>query len=174
MADHEELMVQKAKRRLAIVVALFGTTFPDVDSVVKLGGKKHLQERNILVAPLSGVQTADHPNGFPEVMRHRIDALMYSQFFYCPSNNSPEVLASVARLDRLFPVVPVAPAAYTPLPLALVDDALNILMALLRMRFGSKQEPEIDELRELLAETVPAQFAPTIPAGAVAGPLPGK
>ncbi|ATB29675.1 hypothetical protein [Melittangium boletus] len=161
LADNEELMVQKAKRRLAIVIAPLGTAFDDVDPLLRQAGKKHLQERNVLVAPLYGIQSENHPTGFPELMRHRIDALLYSQFFFCPANSSPIVYDGVARLDRLFPVVPKDPAAYDPLPLALSDDALPVLLALLRLRFGSKSEPEIDVMRELLVDTIPEQFRPS-------------
>lgn len=159
LADNEELMVQKAKRRLAVVVALTGTMFPDVDPILRQMGKKHLQERNVLVAPVFGVQSAQHPNGFPEVMRHRIDALHYSQFFFCPAHSSPLVYDGVARLDRLLPVVPRDPAAFDPLPLALAPLALTVLMAMLRLRFGSVQEQEIDELRSLVSDSIPSQFA---------------
>jgi hypothetical protein len=158
LADHEELMIQKAKRRLAIIVSLQGTTFGDVDPILRNAGKKHLQERNVLVAPLYGIQSDEHPNGFPEIMRHRIDALLYGQFFFCPRNSSPSVDDSVARLDRLFPVVPQDPAAYDPLPVALADEALSVLLALLRLRFGSKSEPEIDTIREITADTIPVEF----------------
>jgi len=160
LADNEELMVQKAKRRLAIIVAAVGTAFDDVEPLLRQAGKKHLQERNVLVAPLYGIQSDDHPTGFPEVMRHRIDALLYSQFFFCPANSSPSVYDGVARLDRLFPVVPKDPAAYDPLPLALSDEALSVLLALLRLRFGSRSEPEINTLRELLQDTIPEEFRP--------------
>lgn len=160
LGDNEELMVQKAKRRLAIIVSPVGTSFTDVDPVLRQAGKKHLQERNVLVAPVYGIQSEDHPTGFPEIMRHRIDALRYSQFFFCPASNNHGVYDGVARLDRLYPVVPLDPAAYDPLPLALADEALAVLLALIRLRFGSTSEPEIDALRELLLDTVPEEFRP--------------
>lgn len=161
LRKNEACLVQRSKRRLAIVVSHFGSRFDDVDKVLRAAAKKHLQERNIIVAPLYPHQTVDHPDGFPPVMRGRIETLMYSQFFPCARNDRPLIMESAARLDRLLPVVPQAPT-WEPLPLKLVPEALSVLLALLRLRFGSSKEQEIDDLRELLRDTLPAEYAPTV------------
>jgi hypothetical protein len=84
---------------------------------------------------------------------------MYSQFFPCPQNNKPFLMDGVARLDRLQPVVPQAPA-WEPLPLKLADSALAVLLALVRLRFGSTEENEVAELRYILKDAVPDEYRP--------------
>jgi hypothetical protein len=161
LRDHEELLVARAKKRPGVIVALSGTTFPDVGKLLPSLGKKHLQESNILIAPIFGTQTSTHPNGFPPIMRNRIGGLLYSQFFPIAANSSPLVLDGVARLDRLIAVVPQFPA-YEPIPLALAQEALSVLLAFLRLRFGSCSEPEIDLLREVLLETIKPEYLPSV------------
>lgn len=169
LRDHEELLVARAKKRMGIIVAMSGTAFPDVANVLKAAGKKHLQENNVLVAPIYGSQTSTHVNGFPPIMRNRIGALMYSQFFPVAGNSSPPIYDGVARLDRLLAVCPNFPA-YEPVALALADEALSVLLALLRLRAGSRSEPEIDGLRDLLLETVKAEYLPAEEPQAAEGP----
>ncbi len=168
LRDHEELFVERAKRRPAIVVWEGGTTFPDADRVLRQAGKKHLQERNIVVAPLYPCECPEHPAGFPPIMRNRIGALMYSQFFPCAGSSEPFMYDSVARLDRLQPIVPQAPT-WEPMPVALADDALAVLLALLRLRAGSRLEQEISDLRDLLLETVKPEFKVALPQRPSAG-----
>jgi hypothetical protein len=105
LRETEELFVQKAKKRLAITVAAENTIFDDVKEVV--AGREHLQEKNILVLPLYGIESAGHEGGFPDVIVARIKALMYRQFFYCPYK-SP-VYEAVVRLDRIQPIIPLHP-----------------------------------------------------------------
>jgi hypothetical protein len=158
---NEACLVQRSKRRLAIVVSHFGSRFDDVERALRAAAKKHLQEQNIIIAPLYPHQTNEHPDGFLPVMRSRIEALMYSQFFPCARNDRPLVLESAARLDRLLPIVPQAPT-WEPLPLALAPEALSVLLALLRLRFGSSKEQEIEDLRDLLRDAIPPEHQPTV------------
>jgi hypothetical protein len=102
LRETEELLIQKAKKRLAITVAAENTLFGDVNE--KLAGREHLQEENILVLPLYGIESAGHETGFPPVMIARIKALMYRQFFYCP--HKAPVYEAVVRLDRIQSVIP--------------------------------------------------------------------
>jgi hypothetical protein len=105
LRETEELLIAKAKRRLAITVAAQNTLFDDINE--KIGGREHLQEENILVLPLYGIEAAGHETGFPPVMVARIKALMYRQFFYCPYK--APVYEAVVRLDRIQAVIPHLP-----------------------------------------------------------------
>lgn len=154
LRKNEALMVQRAKRRLGIVVSLFGSRFDDVDRLLRSAGKKHLQEQNIVVAPIYPHQSEDHPDGFPPVVRSRIEALMYSQFFPCSGNQEPFVLGGAARLDRMLPVVPQMPT-WQPLSLKISSEALAVLHAQIRLRAGSREEPELDTIREILKDAIP-------------------
>src|SRR5688500_11770126 len=50
LRETEELMIQRAKKRLAVIVAAENTLFDDIKETI--GGREHLQEENILVLPL--------------------------------------------------------------------------------------------------------------------------
>jgi len=150
LRETEELLIQKAKKRLAITVAAKNTLFGDVDE--KLGGRDHLQEENILVLPLYGIESAGHETGFPPVMVARIKALMYRQFFYCPYN-SP-VYEAVVRLDRIQPIIPHHPG-WTPENIALSEEALSVLTGMLREYFGAPQDEDLKTLREIVQDALP-------------------
>ena len=152
LRETEELLIQKAKKRLAITVAAENTIFSDVKETVS--GREHLQEENILVLPLYGIESAGHEGGFPPVMVARIKALMYRQFFYCP--NKPPVYESVIRIDRIQPVIPLYPG-WTPTDIALSGEALGVLMGMLREYFGGPQDEDLKVLREIVQEALPVE-----------------
>lgn len=151
----EELIVQKAKKRPAIVVSAEHTIFDDVAQVLKRLGRRHLQQENILVVPLYGVETEEHERGFPPIMAAKIRALMYKQFFYCLRNNDPLAVDSVARLDRIQVIVPRHPT-YTPTPVALGPESLSILLGQLRFLFGGEEE-EFLTVRDIAMEALPEE-----------------
>lgn len=150
LRETEELLIQKAKKRLAITVAAENTVFDDVKETV--AGREHLQEENILVLPLYGIESAGHEGGFPPVMVARIKALMYRQFFYCPYKTP--VYEAVVRLDRIQPVIPHYPG-WAPENIALSGEALGVLMGMLCEHFGAPQDEDMKALRELVQEALP-------------------
>jgi hypothetical protein len=56
------LLIQKGKKRLAITVAAENTLFDDIKEAAR--GRGHLQEENILVLPLYGIESAGHEEDF--------------------------------------------------------------------------------------------------------------
>jgi hypothetical protein len=160
LRDTEELLAQRAKRRLAIIVAADYTLFSDLERVLKQRAQRHLQEQSVLVAPLYGGEGPDHPGGVPAAMMARVKALMYRQFFYCPAHGSPQVYEALVRLDRLQSVMPHFPT-YEPIPLALSPEALGVLMGVIRGLFGAPDDEDLGALKELLKETLPPEAAPT-------------
>jgi hypothetical protein len=160
LRDTEELVVQRAKRRLSIVVTESHTIFDDIARILRSRGQRHLQEEFVTVVPLYGVESPTHAGGFPAVMLARIKALLYRQFFYCPRSPDAQVYEAVVRLDRLQPVFPKGPA-YEPLPIALSGEALGVLMGILRSLFGAEEDPDLAALKDLLRETLPPEAQPT-------------
>jgi hypothetical protein len=88
---------------------------------------------------------------------------MYNQFFYCPGVTDIGVTEGVARLDRIQIILPTDRAVYDPLPTALSDDALAVLLSMLRSWFGSVEE-DLNAYKELLRETLPPEALPKLPA----------
>jgi hypothetical protein len=73
------------------------------------------------------------------------------------------VTEGVARLDRIQIILPTDRAVYDPLPTALSDDALAVLLSMLRSWFGSVEE-DLNAYKELLRETLPPEALPKLPA----------
>ena len=156
---HEELIIQKAKRRPAIILPSNNILFKHMDRILKQKGKKHLQQDCIIAVPIFDIERPDDPTGFPPIMVQRIKALMYNQFFYCPKpqpNLSP--IEGVARLDRIQILFPSHRASFNPLPAKLSEDAFTIFMHLLRSWLCIKGDPDDEKylkgLKDLLKETV--------------------
>lgn len=165
LRDTEELLIQRAKIRPAIVVGAGTTRFPDVAKILRPMGPEHLQHESIVTVPLFGIQAAERSGGFPPVMVARIRGLMYRQFFFCPQAGSPLTSDSVARLDRLQVVFHesspgVKSPGYDPTQCALSPDALGLIMAMLRAQFGSTSEEHLETVRSLAMEAIPDSARP--------------
>jgi len=159
LRDAEELVAQRTKRRLAIIVAADYTVFSDLEKILSQRAQKHLQEQSIIVAPLYGVQSSDHPGGPPPLMMARVKVLMYRQFLYCPEMGAHGVYEALVRLDRLQPVMPHHPA-YEPTRVVLAKEALGVLMGIIRGLFGAPEDEDLVALKELLKETLPPEARP--------------
>lgn len=165
LGNTEELVAQRAKKRMAIVVSTDSTVHDDLQSLLKSRAQKHLQHKFITVAPLYGVEGPGHDGGFPPVLVARIKALLYRQFFYCPSKASPMVYEAIVRLDRLLPVIPRHPT-YEPMNVALSDEALALLRTMLRRLFWGVPTPiddaeeQFQVVQQIAQEALPAEHLP--------------
>ncbi len=160
LRETEELIVAKAKKRPAIIVAADLTIFDDIAQELKRLGLRHLQEESIMVVPLYAIETDEHSGGFPPVMTARIKALMYNQFFFCPQTGLGLFNDSIARLDRIHIIKPIHPT-YEPKQFSLCPEALGVLMAMLRLLFGAEEEKDMKALKELLLESLSQEDEPS-------------
>ena len=62
----------------------------------------------------------------------------------------------IARLDRIQTILPTDRAVYDPLPIALSEDSLAVLLSMIRSWFGSVEE-DLYAYKELLRETLPPE-----------------
>jgi hypothetical protein len=157
---HEELVVQVAKRRPAIVSPSSTVIFKDIAQLLRPKGKKHLQQDCAIIVPIFDIERPQDPKGFPPEMAVRIKALLYNQFFYCPRTPiGMDPVEGVARLDRIQVVFPGHRASFDPLPIKLSDDALTVLMQLLRswlcIRGAPEDEKYLQELKDLVKGALP-------------------
>jgi len=159
LRETEELIINKAKKRPAIIVNASPTIFDDMTKLLKSLGRLHLQEECLFFIPIYNIETAAHIGGFPPLMVSRIKALMYSQFFYCPPLGRVGLSGGVARLDRFQLVISTNRAVCDPLPVALSDDALAVLLSMIRFLFGSA-ETDLSAYREILRDTLPPEAMP--------------
>jgi hypothetical protein len=64
------------------------------------------------------------------------------------------VYEAVVRLDRIQPVIPHHPG-WKPEAIALSQEALGVLMAMLRECFGAPQDEDMKALREIVQDALP-------------------
>lgn len=148
----EELFIQKAKKRPAIIISSGLDTYPEMTKLLRQTGKKHLQEDSLFLIPCYGVETQDNRRGFPSEMVTRIRCLLYRQFFYIPYH-SPLKNESIARLDRIQVIVGRHRAAIEPTNLCLSDDVFQIFLSQFMFCISGIEEEEFTIVRSLVKET---------------------
>lgn len=160
LRETEEIIIHRAKKRPAVIIAIANTVFKDIENELRTIGRMHLQQANcFLVLPLYGIEKEDHGGGFPEVMAARIKALLYQQFFYFPKAKSPLIHDSIGRLDRIQPILYQNDVCDLE-PCALSPEASSVLLGMIRYTFGSEKEPLLETVRELAFETLPDEARP--------------
>lgn len=157
---NEELLVMRGKRRPGIVILPDNILFDDISRLLRSAGKKHLQQNLVLVIPIYSIQSENRPTGFPSIMVARIKALMYNQFFYFPRTQAGNrSIEGVARLDRIQLVYPQGPIAYNPIPKAVTDEVMAVLVNMFRIWLGIPCDGESIKdyyaLKELVLNTLP-------------------
>lgn len=155
LREAEELVIHRAKKRPAIIISGGATIFDDITTLLLILRREHLQESSIIVAPLYSVESDSHAGGFPEKMAVRIRGLLYNQFFFCPKG-PPLPSDSIVRLDRLQTIIP-SPIVLEPMPYRLSEDALGVLMSMVRLLFGSADEANFQALKQLAIEALPPE-----------------
>ncbi len=148
LRSNEELLIQKSKRRPAIVMSCEADVDVEVDRILRQQGKRHLQEKFFYVIPCYSTQKEGFGPGFPPVMMQRINCLLYRQFFPCPSH-SP-IREAVARLDRLQVVVGNDPNAISSMGIRLADEPFATLRAMLIYCLTGESNPHLDAIKNLL------------------------
>jgi len=157
----EELFIQKAKKRPAIILSSGLDAYPDITKLLRQRGKKHLQEDSLFLIPCYGVETQDDRHGFPSEMVTRIRCLLYRQFFYIPYH-SPLKSESVARLDRIQVIVGKHRAAIEPTDLCLSNDVFQIFLSQFIFCITGIEEEEFTTVRSLVKEAYPTPSTDSI------------
>lgn len=154
----EELLIQKAKKRPAIIISSGVDTFPEITKLLRQNGKKHLQEDSLFLIPCYSVETQDDRHGFPSEMVARIRCLLYRQFFYMPCQ-LPLKTDSIARLDRIQVIVGRHRAAIEPTDLCLSDDVFQLFLMQFMFCVSGIEDEEFATIRSLVKEAyIPQSF----------------
>ncbi len=146
----EEGVLQKAKFRSGIIVAVEKTRMPEVEKA--LGARNHLHDATLWVVPVFGAQTETHAGGVPPILMARVEALAYRQMFPVFENAHADMIRGVARLDRVMIAIPQGPA-FKALDHCLTAPAKAVLLSMLRECFGSGTETELADMRDILKDS---------------------
>jgi hypothetical protein len=153
LKSNEELLVQVAKKRFAVILSPRLDIYPEVASALRQQGKKHLQEDAIFLIPIYGTVSPFRPTGFPPEMVQRVRYMIYRQFFYIPSKMDLE--EGVARFDRISVVIGRDPSAIEPLEVSLSDKIFPFFLQMFLFCTTGVIDPNAEEIRSILRECYP-------------------
>jgi len=156
LRSHEELLVQRAKKRPGIIVSPQLDLYDDIARLLPRKGKKHLQQDSLFVIPMYAIETRDKPTGFPPEMVSRIQCLLYRQFFYLPGNS--EVKEGIARFDRIQVVIGRDHAAISPTNVCLWGEPFNLFVAMLIYSISGIEDEDLEAARAVVKEAYPTMI----------------
>lgn len=154
LRSHEELLIQRAKRRPGIILASEVDRFSEIDKLLKQKGKKHLQDEAIFVIPGYSIERGQGTSGFPVEMVARIRCLFYRQFFYYPLK-TPYFSQGIARFDRIQVVVGRDHNAIKPIEVALSRDVFNLFLAMFLYCISGEEIKELRDIKDIVRDAYP-------------------
>jgi hypothetical protein len=157
---HEELLVQRAKKRLAIILSAEADIFPEIERLLRKKAKKHLQEDILFVIPAYSIETSTSFSGYPPEMVARIRCLIYRQFFYFP-NCLPHFKEGIARFDRIQVIVGRDISAIEPLNISLSQEVFSVFLARFYYCISGIEDEDLRTIRELANEAFPSSLRKT-------------
>jgi hypothetical protein len=153
LRTHEELLLQRAKKRPGIVISNNLDIYPAITALLKRAAKKHLQEDSLFVIPCYGVEGNGDLSGFPPEMVLRIRCLLYRQFFYLPVSTTFD--ESIARFDRIQIVVGRDRSAIEPTNNCLSEAAFNLFLALFLFCATGIEDSDLSTIISMTRECFP-------------------
>ncbi|MDI6854809.1 MAG: hypothetical protein QME75_14550 [Deltaproteobacteria bacterium] len=157
LRSHEELLLQRAKKRPGIILASEIDKFPELDKLLKQKGKKHLQDEAIFVIPGYNIEKESGGTGFPLEMVARIRCLLYRQFFYFPLK-TPHFTEGIARFDRIQVIVGRDHSAINPVEVALSKDVFSLFFAMFLYCISGEESQELKDIRDIVKDAFPEEL----------------
>jgi len=154
LRSNEELLIHQAKRRPCVIISSEVDRLPELDSLLRGKGKRHYHTNTTFVVPLNSIESDESRSGFPMEMAARIRCLRYRRFFYIPKH--PELRKeSIARVDRVWTVEGNSPVAISPIGIALAEESLSILLAMVVFCLTGEEDKYLRNAREILRDYSP-------------------
>ena len=153
LRSNEELLVQRAKKRPAIIISSGVDSYPEIQDLLRSKGKKHHQQDCCFLIPFYGILHEAYGTGFIPEMVARIQCLMYRQFFYIP--RSSQFSEGIARFDRIQVIIDRNPAAIETSEVCLAEDVFNLFLAMFLYCVSGKSDEELETVRDILKEAYP-------------------
>jgi len=151
---HEELLVQRAKKRLGIILSAEADIFPEIERFLRKKAKKHCQEDFLFVIPAYSIETPTSLSGYPLQMVARIRCLIYRQFFYFP-DCFPHFKEGIARFDRIQTIIGKDVSAIEPLGISLSQEVYSIFQGMFLYCISGIEDEDLKAVRELAREALP-------------------
>lgn len=159
LAQTEELVVSRAKKRPALVLAKTnGVDKNTLPAGVQRNKTGTAFEPLYLVAPIYSISTAAEPTAFGPVLSARTKCLMYPEFLYVPEATPNLEYPGILRLDHCF--WSHLHACTMLKPLFVSASIMEVCWQQLRILAGEQASENYREIRELLMSTLPSELAP--------------
>jgi len=155
LKSNEELLTQKCKKRLAIILSSEVECFTDIAKLLKQKGKKHQQQDCMFVVPCYSVQKEQYGTGFIHPIVARAQCLLYRQFFYVPQSKRFSEL--IARFDRIQVVIDKSRAAIEPTDVCLSEELFNLFLAMFLSCISGRTDENLEAVKSLLQEALPSE-----------------
>lgn len=159
LGDTEELLIAKAKKRPAVIIA--STVSDDIDTLPDGQQKrlaKHLEKPCYLVAPLYSTATMMDPGTFGPTLVARIRALQYFHFFCLPDQNRPDRPGSIVRLDLIFPTY--LGRGCETMGKSIHEEPFEVLLSQFSILSGAVYREPYDLVKELVQDALPEGLKP--------------
>lgn len=154
LKSHEELLIQRAKKRPGIILSCEVDRFPELDKLLRQKGKKHLQDEAIFVIPGFSIEKEPGATGFPFEMVGRIRCLLYRQYFYYPLK-TPHFTEGIARFDRVQVIVGKDSSTIKPIDVTLSKDVFNLFVAMFIYCISGEESQELQDIRDIVKDAYP-------------------
>ena len=157
LGDTEEIIVAKAKKRPAVVLATIHTE--QVESLPQDAQKRlarHLDKKCYLVAPMFSTSTMMDPSTFGPVLVARIRALKYLHFFCLPEKGDASKPESIIRLDRIFPTY--LGRGSEPMVLMVQEEPFAVLQSQFNILVGGNSSEPYEVVRDLVKDALPPEY----------------
>lgn len=153
LRSHEELLTQRAKKRLGIILSAEVEIFPEIERLLRQKGKSHCQQESLFIIPAYSIESETNLSGFPSEMVARIRCLIYRQFFYFPDCSIFK--EGIARFDRIQVVSGRNPAAIEPLGIALSQEVFALFLAMFVYCATGIEDNDLTDIRTMVRDALP-------------------
>lgn len=153
LKSNEELLVQCAKKRPAVIISSGLDIYPDISKILRQQGRKHLQEDSLFFVPIYSIQNQQNLSGFPHEMVLRIRYCLYRQFYFLPQGSG--LGEGIVRFDRFQTVIGRNPASVNPTPICLDGEFLAFFIGMINYCLTGIENQHINEIRSLLRAEYP-------------------
>lgn len=153
----EELVISKAKKRPALVVAT--ASAPDVSTLPsgpQRRSAEHLRNATYLMAPLYSVASQREPGTFMAQLVARIRALQYLHFSCLPDFEETGRPGQIVRLDRVFPSY--LGRGCEPMYRRVHEEPFEVILSQFSMLTGAVYKEPYEMVKELVRDSLPMEL----------------
>jgi|GEM_PF-501418 len=149
LRSNEELLVQRCKKRPAIILGNSVDCYPFITKILKNTTKMHQQKDCLFVIPCYRTMEKTYGSGIIQPIVEYTKCMMYRQFFYIPPIK--DFKETIARFDKIQIVIGRSPASIEPSDVCLSEEIFNLFISMFIFCISGRTDPMFDDIRGVLA-----------------------